>query len=313
MNAGFRFCFTLALLAAAPGFAAKPAGKPSKPMPSAQLRHLIDTTMAKMGDITNPKQTFNRTPLTTAQAEFTAAAQTAPPEKQPMYQSVLNVVANLLGVVEEHNKAVADFENSKSVHGPPDTKDLEISNPQHGWDAAAVARANKAKEKHVNGDAEKAALDKDQFFSKGAIAAWTKRFGQLHDMVEQSYTAEVVAEKQLAMLTPPSPTPASKPALKPEPNPAPKEPIASVQHSPVGAWKPDNNGPRILSLKEDNTAIGGGHNEFNGAWKWADQSKGALTVTWNDGLTMDLSVSADGRTLSGKSSHGLRLNYTRGN
>ena len=309
MNAGCRFFITLTLLASAPVFAAGPAGKPGKPMPSVRLRHLIDNTMAKLGNITNPKQTFNRTPLTTAQADFTAMAQAAPPAKQPMYQAALNVVATLLAAVDEHTKAVADFENSKGVHGPPDTKDLEISNPQHGWDAAAVARANKAKEKHVNGDAEKAALDKDQFFSKGAVAAWTKRFGQLHDLVEQSYTTEVVAEKQAAMAA--AATPAPNPVPKPEVKVSPKE--STAQNSPVGPWKPDRDGPRYLSLKEDGAVIGGKASQYRGAWKWIDQSKGALTVTWTDGLTMDLSISSDGSTLSGKSSHGVHLTYTRGN
>ena len=38
------------------------------------------------------------------------------------------------------------------------------------------------------------------------LMAWTKRLGQINDLVEQSYTAEVLTEKQLAMLAPPAPT-----------------------------------------------------------------------------------------------------------
>ena len=62
MNAELRFLLAVSLLSAAPIFAATHAHKPSTPMPSAQLRHMIDTTMTKIAVITNPKQTFfNRT------------------------------------------------------------------------------------------------------------------------------------------------------------------------------------------------------------------------------------------------------------
>ena len=307
MYAGIRFLFALILLAATPSFAAKPAAS----MPSAQLSHLIDTTMAKMNDITNPKQTFNRTPLTTAQAEFTAMAQTAPPEKQPMYQSALKVVGILLGVVEEHNKAVTDLENSLSVHGPSDTKDLEISNPQHGWDKAAAARANKAKEDHVNGGAKKDALNKDQFFSKGALAAWAKRFGDLQGIVAQAYTAEIVAEKQLAMLAPaatPPPPPATKSASKPPKEKPTKEISASEQNSPVGTWKATNPSNRSATLKEDNTVTGW---KRTGTWKWTDQPRRALAITWSDGLISNVNLSPDGRAMDGKATNGKDVSFTR--
>jgi len=322
MNAGIRLCITLALLAGTPAFAAKPAAKPAGPMPSVRLRHLIDTTMEKMSDISNPKQTFNRTPLTSATAEFTASAQTAPPEKQPMYQAVLKILAILQDVVEEHAKAVTDLANSKSVHGPADTKDLEISNPQHHWDAAAVARANKAKENHVNGEAEKAALEKDNFFSKGALAAWTKRLGLLQDGIEQTYVAELVAEKQLAMAVSATPPPILPPAPKVAPIVASKPPkekptkviSASAQYSPVGTWKASNASYRSAILKEDNTVTGGKWADpwkWTGTWKWTDQSKGALTIDWKDGMKSDVIVSPDGQNMTGKNSNGHEATFTR--
>jgi hypothetical protein len=306
MNAGIRFLFALVLLGATPVFAAKPAATPS---PSVQLRQLIDKTLPGISSLSDPNhKPFDRTALTTAQAIYSAEAQTATPEKQPMYQAVLNVMAILLGAVEEHNKAVADFENSKKVHGVPDTKDLEISNPRHGWDPAAVARANKAKEDHVNGGANNAALDKDDFFSKGAIAAWTKRIGQIQDLVTQSYTQEVVAEKQLAMLAPaatPPPPPATKPKSKPKQT---KDISALDEHSPVGSWKAANPSNRSATLKEDNTVTGW---KRTGTWNWTDQSKGALAIIWSDGLTSNVILSPDGRTMEGKATNGHDVSFTR--
>jgi len=302
MNAGFRFLLAFSLLGATPIFAAKHSDKPATPMPSVQLRHMIDTTLVKIADITNPKRTFNRTPLTEAQADFTAKAQTAAPAQQPMYQAAQNVIANLVGAVEEHEKAVADFQYSKNLHGPQDRQNEDITNARragNGW-------ANNAKQNKENADSRAALLDKEKFLSNGTVATWSQRVGQIHDAVEQAYAAELVAEKQLAMLTPPAATPAPKPA------PKTREPSAGEQYSPVGAWRPDNSKPRRFSIKEDNTVTGGMHAEFNGTWKWTDQSKRALTINWADGITMDFSFSGDGRTLTGKSSRGLTLNYTRG-
>jgi hypothetical protein len=309
MNAVFRslLVLALALLGATPVFAAKSAGKASTPAPSVRLRHLIDNTMPKLGTITNPKQIINEPALTEAQADFAAKAITAPPAQQPMYQAAQNVVANLIGAVEEHNKAVADFHYSKNMHGAQERQNEDISNPQRGWDAGAVARANNAKQNKENADSRKELLDKEKFLSNGTVATWTQRVAQIHEIVEQAYTAELVAEKQLAMVTPATPPPAPKPASQP------KEPTAAEQYSPVGPWKPDTAGPRFLNLKEDNTVVGGNGGKFTGTWKWTDQSKGALTVTWTDGITMDLNFSTDGRTLTGKSSRGLTLSYTRRN
>ena len=303
MNAGFRFLLAFSLLGATPVFAAKHTGKPSTPMPSVQLRHMIDTTMAKIADITNPKRTFNRTPLTEAQADFTAKALTATPAQQPMYQAAQNVIANLVGAVEEHEKAVANFQYSKNLHGPQDRQNEDITNARragNGW-------ANNAKQNKENADSRAALLDKEKFLSNGTIATWSQRVGQIHDAVEQAYASELVAEKQLAMLTPPAPTPAPKAA------PKTKEPSAADQYSPVGAWRPDNSGPRRFKINEDNTATGGMHSEFSGTWKWTDQPKRAMTINWVDGLSMDLNFSPDGHTLTGKSSRGLTLIYNRGN
>jgi len=303
MNAGFRFLLAFCLLGATPIFAATHVNKSSTPMPSVQLRHIIDTTMVKIADITNPKQSFNRTPLTEAQADFTAKAETAPAAQQPMYQAAQNVIANLVGAVEEHEKAAASFQYSKNLHGPQDRQNEDITNARragNGW-------ANNAKQNKENADTRAALLDKEKFLSNGSVATWSQRVGQIHDTLEQAYAAELVAEKQLAMLTPSTPPPAPKPV------PKPKEPSASDQYSPVGAWRPDNPAPRRFTIKEDNTVTGGMHTEFTGTWKWTDQSKGALTIIWADGVTMDLNFSSNGRVLTGKSSRGLTLNYNRGN
>ena len=302
MNARFRFLLAFSLLVATPVFAAKTKGKPSTPMPSVQLRHMIDTTIPKLGNITNPKQIVNQTALSEAQADFAAKAITAPPAQQPMYQAAQTVVANLVGAIEEHNKAVADFHYSQNLHGPQDRQERGY-HPTRG--APATAGANNAKQNKENADSRAALLDKEKFMSNGTVATWTQRVAQIQEITEQSFAAELVAEKQLAMVAPPVPIPA------PNPIPKPRQPSAGEQYSPVGAWRPDH-GARRLTVKDDNTVTGGSHTEFTGTWKWTDQSKGAMTVNWTDGVNMDLNFSADGRSLTGKSSRGLTLNYTRG-
>jgi hypothetical protein len=305
MNASLRLILALALFGAAPIFAAKSAGKPSTPAPSVRLRHMIDTTLPKLGNITNPKQTINQTPLTEAQADFTARAITAAPAQQAMYQAAASVVANLIGAVQEHNKAVSDFHYSKNVHGAQDRQNEDISNPQHGWDAGAVARANNAKQNKENADSRKALLDKEKFMSNGTVATWTQRVGQLQEIIEQSYAAELIAEKQMAMVTAPVPAPAPRPASTPQPS-------SAQQYSPVGTWQAGN-GARLL-LNEDNTASRG---VASGTWAWTNQGKGALHITWkksaNNVEGADLNFSADGQTLSGTNSGGIALHFTRGN
>ena len=286
--------------------AAKPAKPTSTPEPSVHLRQLIDITMRKISNISDAKQPpLDRTSLMVAQAEYTARLQTALPAQQPMYQAALNVVNSLVAAVEEHEKAVADFHYSKNVHGKQDREDAKVANWQRGPDAGAAARADNAKQQMENEASRKALLDKEKFMNNGALALWTQRVGQLHDAVEQTFTTELVSEQKLAMLTPPAPltAPTPKPAHKT------KEPSASEQYSPVGAWKTSIPGNRPAILKEDNTTVstGVGSRKGTGTWKWTDQSKGALAIIWSDGLKSDVNLSADGQTMSGTASNGKQV------
>jgi len=94
----------------------------------------------------------------------------------------------------------------------------------------------------------------------------------------------------------------------PAPKPAPSQPASTPQLSPVGTWNSEKGAPLIL--KDDGTASRG---NMSGTWKWTDQSKGALSVSWPSGVTVGLTFPAGGGTLSGKNSKGAELNFTRGN
>lgn len=269
--------------------AAKPAGKPSTPEPSVHLRKLIDSTMRKISDISNAKQPpLDRTSLSVAQAEYTARLQTAPPAQQPMYQAALNVVTSLIGAVEEHEKAVADFHYSKNVHGKQDREDAKVANWQRGPDAGAAARADNAKQQMENEASRKALLDKEKFMNNGALALWTQRVGQLHDAVEQTFTAELVAEKQLAMLAPPAPPPV--PIPKPAPKPA--ETSAAQTYSPAGTW----NAPKgTWTLVDDGTFTSA--TGTKGTWQWSDRTKRELDLKWKSGGTGKATFAADGKSI----------------
>jgi len=278
---------------------------PASPEPSAHLRQLIDSTLRKINNISDAKQQpLDRTTLMVAQAEYSAKVQTASPAEQPVYRAALKVVADLVGAVEEHEKAVADYHYSKNLHGKQDREDSKVSNWQRGWDAGAAARADNAKQKMENDASRSALLDKEKFMNNGVAATWQQRVGQLHTIVEQSYTTELVAEQQLAMAK--LATPAPVPIPKAPPKPA--ETSSADKYSPVGTWRADKGNP--LTLKDDNTASRG---NINGTWNWTDRSKGALHIAWKNGGSTDLNFPADGHALSGKNSKGAEMNFTRDN
>jgi hypothetical protein len=205
-----------------------------------------------------------------------------------MYQAALNVVTNLVGAVEEHEKAVADYRYSKNLHGKQDREDAKVSNPQRGWDAGALARADNAKQKMENADSRKALLDKEKFMSNGTIASWTQRVGQIHEVVEQSYAAELVAEKQLAMLTPATPPPV--PVPKPAPKPA--ETSAADPYSPAGTWTATKG---TWTVRDDGSFVT--NNGFKGNWQWGDRTKRELDLKWKNGGVGKATFAADGKSL----------------
>ncbi|MDR3406579.1 MAG: hypothetical protein P4L99_29105 [Chthoniobacter sp.] len=297
----------LALLSTAPVFAAKspgkPAGKPSTPAPSAQLRHEIDTTLPKITNISNPKQKpIDRTKLIELQADYTAKAQVAPPAQQPMYHAALVVVTNLVGAVEEHEKAVADYRYSNNVHGKQDREDAKVSNWQRGPDAGGAARADNAKQNMENAASRAALLQKEKFMNQGAIATWTQRVSQIHDLVEQSYVTELVAEKQMAMSTPPAPPPPPPPAP-----PTSTGASASQAYSPAGTWTGPN-GKWTLTDDGNFTNPTG----RKGTWQWADRTKRELGLQWQKPLGDGKAVfSADGKSLEITLPKGGQVSLTR--
>ena len=71
------------ILSATPAFAAKGnkgADAPRKPLPSVQLRRLIDGTLPKINNLAGGNAVGNRTNLAMVQANFAAEAQAAPAE-----------------------------------------------------------------------------------------------------------------------------------------------------------------------------------------------------------------------------------------
>lgn len=280
-----RVClFTAVLiLAVAPAFAAKgnraADAAPRQPQPSVQLRRLIDSTLPKINNLAGANAVGNRTNLTMAQANFAAEAQAAPAAEQAMYQAANGTLAALIGAVDEHDQAVANFRYSKGVHGPQDTKDAEISSTHRGVGSGRTAEANNAKQNKENADSRRELLEKEKFLSKGSIDIWTVRAGQLRAAVERAYTAELVAEKQLVAARTPPPVVAvvKPPAPKPVVTPPKKEHSAAEEYSPVGTWT----GPgKNLELRADNTFTRGA---ADGTWAWTNQGKGELDLRFKNG------------------------------
>ena len=291
MKTRFSALLCLILASAVPVSAAKggkAAGKAAataeKALPSAQLHRVIDTTLPKINSLVPKNGAINRTALIEVQVDYVAKAQVATPADQPMYQAAAAVMHTLIAAVDEHDKAVANFRYSKSVHGPQDTKDSELTN------AVGNGRANNAKQNKENADSRRELLAKEDFMNKGVIDTWTTRAAQLRASVEQAYATEFVIEKKtiavrsatVAAVTPPAP---------PKPKPVKKESSAAEQYSPVGSW-PGDKLPWVF--KEDGVFQ---HGSGGGEWKWQNQSKGELELKWKSGKSTKGTFSADGHTL----------------
>lgn len=252
-------------------------------LPSARLRQMIDNTLPRISNLNERGPQPNRAALAAAHAEWTALAQTAPPVQQPTYAAAAGVVQALLGAVDEHSKAVADFHYSKSVHGPQDKKDMDISN---GGQAPGTAWANNAKQNKENADNRKALLQKEQFMNTGAMDQWKVRVAQIGTAVEQAYTAEIVTEKQMVAARTATPAPA------PPPPPASSATSASEAYSPVGTWKAPKGQWTLTDDGNFTTPTGG-----KGTWQWGDRAKRELELKWSklgDGKAI---FSGDGKTL----------------
>jgi len=282
---------------AVPASAAKGGKAPGAPagpvLPSVKLRHLIDETLPKINGLAGPNAVKDRTALVEVQADYTAKYNLASATDKPMYQAAVVVMNALVGAVDEHDQAVANFRYSKSVHGPQDKKDMDISNTHQGWGSGRTAEANNAKENKENSDSHKALLAKEEMMNRGAIEAWTNRAGQIRAAVEQVYANELVVEKQTVALRAAA-VAATTPAATPPPKPKPQTPTqasAAEQYSPVGTWTGEKS---LWVLNEDGTFK---HGTGGGEWSWKDQSKGALTLKWKNGRESNATFSPDGRSL----------------
>ena len=298
---------TALLFISSPAFAAKAAkaaAVPRKPLPSVQLRRLIDTTLPKINNLAGANAVGNRTNLTMTQANFAAEAQAAPAAERAMYQAADGAMAALIGAVDEHDKAVANFRYSKGVHGPQDTKDEEISSTHRGWGSGRTAEANNAKQNKENADSHQELVEKEKFLSKGSIDAWTVRAGQLRAAVEQAFTNELVAEKQMVAARAPV-VAVVKPAPKPV-EPPKKEHSAAEEYSPVGTWAGPGND---IEMKEDNTFTRG---SGGGTWAWTNQNKGELDLHYkNRGVSKGV-FSTDGQALEVTPPNGKPQKFSRG-
>ncbi len=137
--------------------------------------------------------------------------------------------------------------------------------------------------------------------NNGVVSSWTTRYGQLHDMIEQSFTTELVAEKQLAMTAPPTPGPVP-PAAKPGSS---AQTSAAQQYSPAGAWTAPAG---QWKLNEDGTFIAP---KGVGTWQWSDQGKRELAITWKNGNKGTAVLSADGKGLELTNAGGQVIKMSR--
>ena len=236
-------CILLGLLTAFIALFAIETAKaaPASPQPSGHLRQLIDSTLRKINNISDAKQPpLDRTTLMVAQAEYSAKVQTAPPTEQPVYRAALKVVADLVGAVEEHEKAVADYHYSKNLHGKQDREDSKVSNWQRGWDAGAAARADNAKQKMENDASRKALLDKEKFMSLNGVS---RRLWQ------RSVSGNSTASSSNP--TPPNSSPSSnwpwssspplrRPSRCRSPHRNQRRPARPASIRPAGTWTADN-------------------------------------------------------------------------
>jgi hypothetical protein len=244
---------------------------------------MIDNTLPRIASLT-PKQRPNREALATAHAEWTALAQTAPAAQQPTYAAAANVVQALLAAVDEHAKAVEDYRYSKSVHGPQDKKDVDISN---GGQLGGTAWANNAKQNKMNADDRKALLQKEEFMNKGVMDQWKVRTAQIGTAVEQLYTTELVTEKQMVAARKTTPPPA------PAPMPTRTTPgSAADAYSPTGTWKAPKGNWQWNDDGTFTTPVGG-----KGTWQWGDRSKRELELKWATGAATKGTLSDDGQSL----------------
>jgi hypothetical protein len=270
--------------------AAKSTSSPA--LPSTHLRQMVDTTLPRISSLTNTKQKPNRGAIVAAQTEWTALALTAPPERRATYAAAANVAQELLGAIDEHDKAVATYHYSRSVHGAQDRQNMDISN---ALEAPGTARANNAKQNKENADNRKALLQKEEFMSKGVIADWTTRLPQISTAVEQAFAAELVTEKQMvAARTAPPPVP---PATQPS---------AAQTYSPAGTWT----GPKgQWTLTDDGNFVTS--NRFKGTWQWGDRTKRELSLKWKNGGVGKAVFSADGKSLEVTMPNGGESTLTR--
>jgi hypothetical protein len=291
----------LVLAGTAPYVVARKAEAPATALPSTKLRRWIDNTLPKINNLAGQNQVGNRTALVMAQADFAASAKVAPAAEQPMYHSAVAVMDTLIGAVDEHDKAVANFRYSKTVHGPQDTKDEEISNTHRGVGSGRTAEANNAKQNKENADSRRELIEKEKFLSKGSIDTWTTRAGQLRAAVEEAYGTELVAEKQVIAAR-------TQKVEPPKTKPVPKRTVASAaeEYSPVGTWTGGRGGTYVL--KEDNTWT---FDQAGGTWAWTNQSKGELELTGRSGKVFKGVFAKGGRTLEITRPNGVTGTFTR--
>lgn len=259
------------------------AGGSGPALPSTRLRQMIDTTLPRISSLGPSKQQPNRAAISAAHAEWTALAQTAQTAQQATYSAAANVAQALLAAIDEHTKAMADFQYSKKVHGPQERQNLDISN---AGERSGTAWANNAKQNKENADSRKELLRKEEFMNKGMIEQWKVRTGQIGTAVEQAYTAELVTEKQMIAARNATPAPATQ---APSTTPA----SAAETYSPVGTWKAPKG---TWTLSDDGTfttAIG-----TKGTWQWSDRTKRELALKWQKtGESGTAVFSADGKSL----------------
>jgi hypothetical protein len=245
----------------------------------------MDTTLPKINGLGPKTAPINRTALIEVQADYVARAQLATPADQPMYQAAVAVMNTLIAAIDEHDKAVANFRYSNSVHGAQDKKDAEVTN------AVGNGRANNAKQNKENADSRRALLAKEEFMNKGVIDMWTTRAAQLRAGVEQAYATELVIEKQtvaarsatVAAVAPPAP---------PKPKPAKTESSAAEMDSPAGTWTGNS---AKWEFKADGTYTNG--HGGGGQWEFTNQSKGEMELKWRNGAVRKAIFSADGHSL----------------
>lgn len=242
--------------------------------PSESLQPFLNTHLDKILAPLGTPAFAQSDVLADMKSGYAKAMSNAPDAHKPAYQLAAAVCESLANAIAERRKAISALEGSYNV------RSSEAYQPRGGASATQESNKNEA------------------FFYDSQKNNWLQNAAALRQQITALYKRERAAETQAGEWTPPAPAVAAVPAPAPSPE---TDPVA-------GNWKWHNAGAFTLAT---DGSISGTH---SGTWKYTcttDVGRNYELHWQYKGWTDYVVLSADGKTLDGKSKQGKHVTANR--